>query len=247
MENYNHFVVIVAGENPDELMQQYLYDNSEIEILYKKEDAHKLKLQHIEMAKALLNNTDSEYEKMELEDIILTLNSQTDEEFFEDLADDYDIDEEGNIIGTSNENKFETYNIGKNLSTPFILKDGRTKFQALKNDINWDRIHLFGMDMDFYRRVWEISVEGDTPQNDTEIEVKKNMGNKKSYFAFFGDKETYACHSSAFWGYAFLSEETGWIELTCDKSQIEWVMNYYDTFIKPLPENTLLTIFECRR
>jgi hypothetical protein len=245
MENYNHFVTIVAGENPDELMQQYLFDNEEQVVLYRKEDSHKLKLQHIQMAEALLKNCEDNYEKMDLEDIILTLKSQSDDEFFDDLAEDYEIDDEGNIVGSTNEAKFETYNIGKHLSTPFVLKNGKTDFQAIKKDIDWDKCHLY--DKDFYLRVWELSVDGDTPLNDTEINVKQNMSNKAAYFSFFGDKETYALHSSAFWGYAFLSEETGWVELGYDKEQLDWVIGYYDNFIEPLSDDTVLTIYECRR
>lgn len=245
MENYNHFVTIVAGDNPEELMRQYLFDDENTQILYRKEDAHKLKLQHIQMAEALLKNCQDNYEKMDLEDIIIALKTQSDDEFFDDLSDEYDTDEDGNIIGPINEAKFETYNIGKHLSTPFMLKDGELSFQERKKEIDWERIHLH--DMFYYERVWDLAMTDAEPVNDQEVQIKKNMSNKKEYFSFFGNKETYAAHNSAFWGYAFLSEETGWVELDFDKNQLDWVTNYYDDFIVPLSEDTLLTIYECRR
>ena len=250
MENYNHFVVIVAGENPDELMKRYDSGDEKTVVFYKK-DAEKLRGQHIEMAKAYREVELSEFEKLQIEDIIETLEEQTIEEFWEDFTSEQNVideDDEGNITVADDSNiKFTSYNIGKNLSAPFVLKDGRLSFQDKKENVNWERIHMFKLDFDYYCRVWEIVMEGDTPANDDEMKIKRNMGNRKDYFSFFGDKHTYAAHCSAFWGYAFVSEETGWVELTPEKHQVEWVLNYYEDFIKPLSDNTLLTIYECRK
>jgi hypothetical protein len=188
-------------------------------------------------------------EKLELEDIIETLEGQTVSEFWEDYKEEQNIlaeDGEGNILVVDDsEIKCTSYNIGKHLSTPFILNDGQVVFQARNEDINWERNHLY--DKAYYERVWELIMDNAEPANEDETKIKRTMGNQTEYFRFFGNKETYAIHSSAFWGYAFLSEETGWVELTPEKGQIEWVMNYYETFIKPLPKNTLLTIYECRK
>lgn len=45
---------------------------------------------------------------------------------------------------------------------------------------------------------------------------------------------------------AFVSEETGWIE-QLDEDQEQWVLMFYDRFIKPLPETTKLKIYNFRK
>ena len=95
MENYNHFVVIAAGENPDELMKRYESGNEKTVVFYKK-DAEKLRSQHIEMAKAYRQVELSEFEKLQIEDIIETLEEQTIEEFWEDFTSEQDVIDEDN-------------------------------------------------------------------------------------------------------------------------------------------------------
>lgn len=250
MENYNHFVAIVAGENPEELMSKYARDNVKTATIYIK-DAETLRLKHIEMAKAYMNGNLNEFERLQLEDIIETLEEQTAEEFWKDYKEEQTIieeDEDGNIVVEDDSDvMFSSYNVGKNLSMPFITNDGQTSFQERVKNINWERIHLFPLDVEYYERVWEIVMDGDTPKDEKESKIKRTMGNQKDYFSFFGNKETYASHCSAFWAYAFLSEETGWVELSPNKEQIDWVLGYYDNFIETLPENTLLTVYECRK
>ncbi len=247
MENYSHFVTIVAGENPIELIENYLYKGgNELTLAYRYEDAEEIKKTHTLLAKEYLKQVNNEFEKMELEDIIETLENQNIDEFWEDLSEEYEMGEDKNLYTDKNlESKCSSYNIGKNLSLPFTLKDGTTSFQARKGDVDWDKMHL--RDYDMYIRTWELAMEGETPLNDIEKNIKKNMGNMRDYFMFFGDKETYASHCSAFWGYAFLDEEGRWYDLSFETNQIDWVLNYYEKFIKPLSDDTLLTVFECRK
>ena len=248
MEHYNHFVTIVAGENPEELIKQYSKDNTKTVTIYKA-DAGLLKRQHIEIAKAYMETTSNELEQLQLEDIIETLEEQTVSEFWEDYKEEQNVlaeDDEGNILVVDDsEIKCSSYNIGKNLSIPFILKDGTTTFQARKGDVDWNKMHLH--DYDMYIRTWELAMEDEEPLNDIEQNIKKNMSNMKDYFMFFGDKETYASHCSAFWGYAFVDDSEWWRDLSFEKNQIDWVLNFYKDIIEPLPDNTLLTVFECRK
>lgn len=247
MENYSHFVTIVAGENPIELIDKFKdNDNNELTLAYRYSDAEEIKHTHTLLAKEYLKQADSEFEKIELEDIIETLENQSIDEFWEDLSDGYEMDDDKNIYTNKNpETKCSSYNIGKNLSLPFTLKDGTTTFQARKGDVDWSKMHLH--DYDMYIRTWELAMEGEMPLNDVEKNIKKNMGNMRDYFMFFGDKETYASHCSAFWGYAFLDDSELWQDLSYETNQIDWVLNYYKDFIEPLPDNTLLTVFECRK
>lgn len=246
MENYSHFVAIVAGENPIDLIDKHKNNENELFIAYRYDDAEEIKRTHTLLAKEYLKQATNEFEQMDLEDIIETLENQTIDEFWDDLSEEYEVDENKNLYTHGNPDaKFSSYNMGKNLSLPFTLKDGTTSFQARKGDIDWNKMHLHEYDM--YIRTWELAMEGETPLNDIEKKIKKNMGNMREYFMFFGDKETYASHCSAFWGYAFLNEDGQWSDLSFEISQIDWVLNYYKKFIEPLPDNMLLTVFECRK
>ena len=53
--------------------------------------------------------------------------------------------------------------------------------------------------------------------------------------------------NTSFWGYAFLSEKTGWVELEETVNQFEWVKNFFNRFIAPLGDNDKISIYECLR
>jgi hypothetical protein len=73
------------------------------------------------------------------------------------------------------------------------------------------------------------------------------MKNRRAYFDNFKNKETYVSWSTSFWGYAFV-DQNGWHDIDSEKGeQIEWVNNFYDKFIKNLPENTRISVYECVR
>ena len=89
-------------------------------------------------------------------------------------------------------------------------------------------------------------MEGKTPSNEEETIIYENMKNRTQYFQSFGNRETYVASNTAFWGYAFLSEDVEWIDME-EHEQFSWIMQFYDLFIKPLPDDTILTIIECRK
>ena len=51
-----------------------------------------------------------------------------------------------------------------------------------------------------------------------------------------------------YWNYAYLDSE-GWKDIDSDSipkgNEKWWINNFYDTFIKPLDENVMLSIYEC--
>jgi hypothetical protein len=73
------------------------------------------------------------------------------------------------------------------------------------------------------------------------------MKDKETYFKKFETKENYVVSNTAFWGYAFLSEKTGWVDASNTHDQFVWMAEYYNMFIKNLPDDTLLTIYECKK
>lgn len=252
-DDYKHFVCIVAGDNPEKLMEEY-NKNKEIEpkIIYRYSDISKLRKTYINeyekvLKNAVVNNSDyADYVK----DVIEELKDMTDEEYYEELTTlhpDYYVDNEtGDIMVNKNiEGKYSHYNLGKIFSCPLIKKDGNETFQCKKEEINWDAIHLSGGHV--YERVWELVMEESKPLDEHEQKLYENMCGMTEYFNKFENKENYVASNTAFWGYAFLSESTGWMDGSDVEDQFEWMKNFYDVFIKNLPENTTITVYECKK
>jgi hypothetical protein len=246
-DDYRHYVCIAAGENPDELMKKY--DSTvkvEPYVVYKRSDAGMLKQKYIDEYEKLLKLDESELniDKDYIEETIEDIKDMTDDEFFEEITSDFTIDDEtGDAMSDANPNgKFSVYKMGKMLCIPFITKDGQEVFEAKKKDIDWDKIHLANGYT--YERVWEMVIDKDEPQNKEEEQLYENMKDYTTYLNKFETKENYIISNTAFWGYAFVSEKEGWKDAT-ESNQFDWMKAYYDRFIKDLPDDTLLTIYEC--
>ena len=247
-DDYQHFVCIVAGDNPEELLKPYDKTiKKDPYIKYKYKDADLIKSKYIEFYEGLLKIEDETVDKEELKEIIDDLKSMDTDEFYTDLTIDLIIDKEtGDALSTENlDGKYISYCMGKIFSIPFLTKDGREVFQCRKSDVDWDKIHLSGGDI--YSRAWEMVMEGSEPTTDYEKTIFENMKDKTFYFQKFETKENYIISNTAFWGYAFLSEKKGWMDASEVDSQFVWMSNYYDLFIKNLPDDTLLTIYECMK
>lgn len=250
IDQYNHFVTIVAGDNPEVLMSPYDKNiKTEPRVVYKWEDAGKLRDSYIKLYEAIVSG-DSIPEgpfKEDAKDKLAIIKSQTPEEFYFDLTEDYEHDKDtGDAITTENiDGKWSSYRTGKLFSLPFILKDGTETFQARKGDVNWELMHLHGGEI--YRRAWEMVMENSEPANDYEKQIYENMKARAAYFEKFGTKENYVLCNTAFWAYAFVTQTGNWLELEDDADQFLWVGKFYEAFIEPLPDDTLLTIYECVR
>ena len=248
-DDYQHFVCIVAGDNPSEIMAEY--DNNLTMppyVVYKYEEAGAIKekfiIQYTMAMDEGLNHAQLEYIRATLQDLA----EMDNDEFLNELADEEDltIDENGNLCSTKNpEGKWSSYTMGKLFSIPFYTKDGREVFQAKKGEIDWPHIHLNGGEI--YARAWEMVMEASKPKNDYERMIFENMKDKQHYFGKFGTKENYVTSNTAFWGYAFVSDKTGWMDASEQPDQFVWMSNFYNMFIKNLDDDTLLTIYECRK
>lgn len=249
IDQYNHFVAIVAGDTPEVLMSPYDKNiKTEPRVVYKYSDAKKLRDEYINVYRAIVDSdkiADGPF-KEDAKDKLSIIESQTPEEFFLDLTDEYDHDEKtGDAVTTENfDGRWSSYRMGKLFSVPFILKNGSESFQAKKGDIDWNVMHLHGGEI--YDRAWEMVMENSEPRNEHEKNIYTNMKARTTYFEKFGSKENYTLFSTAFWAYAFVTKN-GWIELEEDMSQFEWVKDFYEKFIDPLPDDTLLTIYECTK
>ena len=245
-DDYRHFVCIVAGDCPEELMKEY-DKNKKVEpyVVYKYKDAEYLRKLHIANYEKMLENTTDEKAKDYIKDSIIELSEMDDDDFFFELADGYMMDAKtGDAMSDMNpKGKWSSYQKGKVFSIPFITKDGREIFQARKGDIDWDKIHCSNSEV--YRRAWEMVMEGSEPKDEYERLIHDNMQDKVAYFEKFETKDNYILSNTAFWGYAFLSDKTGWEDASNCEDQFVWIANFYNLFIDNLPDDTLLTIYEC--
>lgn len=250
IDQYNHFVALVAGDNPEVLMSPYDKNiKTEPRVVYKFSDAGKLRNQYIKLYTALVES-DTIPEgafKEDAKDKLAVIQNQSDTEFYLDLTEDYEHDKDtGDALTTENpDGKWSSYRMGKLFSIPFILNDGTETFQAKKGDINWGLMHLHGGEI--YRRAWEMVMDGSEPVNDYEKQIYDNMKARTAYFEKFGTKENYVLSNTAFWTYAFVTKTGNWLELEDDMDQFVWVGKFYESFIDPLPDDTLLTIYECTK
>lgn len=249
MAEYSFFETIVAGENPEEIIKPYdstiLVDDY---IVYKFSDAKKIKERTLNFYKQIfstvsdnISETDKLYYKEEYEDLL----NMSDEDAYYFLTYEYDYDKNGNAISNKNpKGKYKFYQKPKLFSVPFITYDGKEIFQACKGEIDWDKMHLNGTET--YDIAWELVMGDRKPRSEYEKQIYENMKERKAYFSSFGNKDNYVLHSTAFWAYAFV-DKNNWYELEDNINQFDWVTNFYDKFIKNLDDNTLLTIFECKK
>ena len=250
IDKYNHFVTIVAGDNPEVLMSPYDKNiKAEPRIVYKFADAGKLRNHYIKLYTAIVES-DAIPEgsfKEDAKDKLAVIQNQSDTEFYLDLTEDYEHDKDtGDALTTENpDGKWSSYRMGKLFSLPFVLNDGTEAFQAKKGDINWSLMHLHGGEV--YQRAWEMVMENSEPTDENEKLIYKNMKARTAYFEKFGTKENYVLANTAFWAYAFVTSTGNWLELEDDMDQFVWVEKFYETFIDPLPDYTLLTIYECTK
>ena len=249
-DDYRHFVCIVAGDNPKELIEPYNENNNtDPYVVYKYKDVTKIKACTVKYYKQLKETVQSPIEKEYLTNSILDLEEMDNEEFFYSICEEnpnYYISDNGDIMCNKNPDGHYSYcNIGKLFSSPFITKDGKEVYQAKKGDIDWNKIHLNGGEA--YKRVWEMVMEDSKPNDEHEQILYDNMKDKQAYFEKFETKENYVTSNTAFWGYAFLSDITGWLDAEDIEDQFVWMNNFYDLYIKNLPDDTLLTIYECKK
>lgn len=131
-------------------------------------------------------------------------------------------------------------------SDPFPLKDGTKSYSARYNDIDWEKIHRNPRQLELSKRAWELVVEDSEPTNEQETLLKERMHNRLSYFTDnFTTKEVYMDYYSSLWYYGVATEEKYEEVDTWNSSILEWCINFFDKFIKPLEEtNPLITIYE---
>ena len=249
MDDYRHFRLVIVGDDPEKLLDRYDKRKHIGRVVkYRFKDAEKIFKNHLSVLKGILDKTEEgtpyhsivsgQYEVDKTMDCV---------DYYYEITENMQIDEaSGDAYVLENpEGRYDSAKIGGDFALPLITKDGNEVYQARKGDVDWEKIHLSGSEA--YEIAWDTVMGGKKAENENEKYIYENMKNRTYYFEQYGTRENYIKSSTAFWGYAFLSEETGWVEIEDDKNQYEWVTEYYDKFIKPLDDNKLISIYECIR
>jgi hypothetical protein len=246
---HRHFTLVVVGDNHAEMVKKY---NKNLKVkkhlVYKFEDAEKLYQKKLFILNSLINEVKDNDERKEFLTDEYNYYKELDYlEYYTELTEGLIIDDEtGDAYTDKNpDGKYDTARVAGVYALPLIDKNGNETYSCKKGDVDWSRIHLFNTYP--YEVAWDTVMGGKEPENDAEKYIYENMKNRTTYFEYYVTKENYVKSSTSFWGYAFLSEETGWLELEDNMSQIEWVSNFYDKFIVPLKEEDIITIYECTR
>lgn len=253
--------VLVIGDNHEELIKKYSADTKvEKYVKYHLDDAEKLHNSYLKLIESVMDSKVlnlSENQRENYKKLYLTVKEMDDFEYYQYLTKGCMYDEEtGDAYSEDNpeahyraercyEQRLRNHNEEGPFSNPFWLNDATRSYSAHFNDICWERIHLFEPETEIYKRAWEIVVDGDEPKDEREERIKVNMEGKLGYFLNFKDKDEYVRHSCSFWCYGVINDD-GYNEVTYQISDKDWVAKFYDTYIKPIKGNPLMTIYEVR-
>ena len=249
-------VISYDDEDPQAIIDKYSEDTTVEPYIYmRKSDAGKYKQDYINLLSAMISSKDvpmSDKAREFYKDLMYAVKGMSDEAYFLEKTDWCDYDKDGNAITNRNPNayykwqrcyQFRLDQDGEEaeFSNPFHLKDGTKAYQAHLNDIDWEREH--GYNRRLYENAWDICVNGKEPFTDEEKLIQANMSNRKEYFAQFKDKEQYVRHSTSFFTYGVATSKE-YHEVDYTVSDMDWVSNFYDKYIKTLDGNPLLSIYE---
>ena len=169
--------------------------------------------------------------------------------------------------------KWDWYQIGGRFSGQLNLKSGATTGQygerswtnqdEVISDNRVDSAKLkdvdFSMDLRDYQRsirVWELIVEGDTPQNEEEKDIASFTFYKPEYYTSrYGSKEEYAKQSAEFGTYAVITPDgvwhskgdMGWFGMSSESHDEakQWNKSFKETFIDNADPEWTLTVVDC--
>ena len=136
-----------------------------------------------------------------------------------------------------------------------VIANGTKTDSAYIKDIDFSKMHRTEKDYSEALRSWELIVEGAKPVNEDEKEQVKYCFYKPEYYTErYKDKETFAkCRSSfSLWavvkdGVWYEKGEMGFWAMSNETHDeaVDWELNFFDRFLKDLPEDTLVTVVDC--
>ena len=248
---HKFFTVMVVGDNPESLMSKYGIGLQVPKYMkYKYLDAQQMKDNAIKILEKIISEPKqfqlTGFQLDVLKEKLQQTKNMTSFDYYSTLTQGLEYDDEGNAWCDRNpDGKWKTYQIGRNLSIPLVLKNNEEAYQARKGDVEWASLHMTNQEL--YQTVWALIKEGKKPSNEIEAQLFENMKDKDNYFSNFKTVEDYVIHNCAYWNYAFL-DVNGWFDIdSSGESSSDWIKNYFKRFIEPLSDDTLITIYECSR
>lgn len=247
------FTVLVIGDNPDEKIKKYS-QSTEVEpyILHKRENAEEHRKIKIDLIK--------EYQKTSQDGIydeyLKNIEAMSEDEYFASITKGCTYDDNGDAYTTKNprgyyknerspQKALDVTGEESGFSNPFYLKKGSISYTDKKGEIDWQRMHKHNTIL--YEYAWKMIVDGSEPKDDMQKTIYEHMKNRRGYFDNFKDMEEYVNYSTSFWTYGIINNDRYMDIDTVGSTDKEWVNNFYDSFIKDLPDDTLLTLYEVQR
>lgn len=249
--------LLVIGDNHKEIAAKYSLDTKvEPYIRYKFDDAESLHIKYLKVLESMIKNAQETNQKLadKYKDMYDEYREMDDFEYYQQLTFGCKYDENGDAWST--ENPLAEYQYEKcydkrirqdqrneaSFSVPFILKDGTKAYSALMGEIDWDKNHMYNTEI--YQSAWDICVNNKTPVTEEEKLIKQNFARRNDYFSNFKSADEYIKHNCSFWCYGIATEEK---YICADKDNaIDWTTNFYNKFIKCLPDNERLSIYEIK-
>lgn len=261
MAKITYRVILVAGDNPGEIVKKYSADTKVSKhVKMKFNDAEKEQKNHLKLLETILTDkriplTSGQYDSYK--DMYLEIKGMDSFDYFREMTEGCEYDEKtGDALTEENPNAYYKYERTQqhrlevtgdegDFSDPFPLKNGKKSYSAHYDEIDWDKIHKNPDTIKLNDRAWELIVNDDTPKNDNEADLKKRLCKRIAYFENnFQSKEQYLNHSSSLW-YWGIATDKNYEEVNYKVSDMDWVINFFDKYIKPLEEtNPLITIYE---
>lgn len=204
-------------------------------VVYEYDKRAEIRQKAIDIYSELIENTEkqdgmsliSQLMKFKLQE----MEEMTDEEYFEEATRGMTYDKNtGNALTTFNPNgKYVKINDATiETAIPLIGNNFQCFVQDLPDKNVNDEV------VEKYSKHW-----------DTIMCDSKHI--KDNYINTYQDKDTYIkVMTEPLFYNAFVSEETGWLEQS-DENQVQWVLNFRDRFIKNLPKNTILKVYNFNR
>ena len=250
--SHSIYSVLVVGNNPVELMGDYSAGKKvEPYVKYRYEDAKTLQENAIKLLNVLIDGYKekgfSEFQRDYFKNNLDQFSSMSSFEYYTMLTEGMQYDKDGNAISDENpEGKWALYEVGKDKSPSFILKDGTESKKTRYGEVDWIRTHLNPDAGKQFKTAWELMVDGREPVDEEENRLKKNWEAGKMYFNNFKTADEMILFNTSFWTYAYLDKD-GWIDVDTEKDSSEWVVGFYDRFLAKLGEDELMTVFEYTR
>lgn len=224
----NKYTVLVAGDV--DLSKYDMTIKIEPYIVYRYNERKKIREQAIIIHKNLINNLKDESTNALIKELLQLklqdIEEMSDEEYFDEATKGMAFDSDGNAISDFNSRgKYSKIELPtKEYALPLVNES----FTCLVSDLKFNEVDSDTISK--YSNHWDYIMSGSPVSKNGYIET---YGNKERYIKFMSEPLYYN---------AFVSNDIDWLEQG-DENQIEWILTFRDRFIKNLPKDTKLTVY----